>query len=419
MTTLQEALAPRTAQPHEREAAPASLAWVLDALSDPDVDRAGDEYVIVPSAKRPRAFVPANHASAGRQALRQYSNAARAKTRVGSEILALALRSTLPYVATRLRLPATLADASSPGSLAALLADATGVDRPVFTVSVGANRPQAKPVIHVLAPSGDVIAHAKVGWNQVTKPLVVHEHRMLALVGGASPRSFRAPSILFSGRWKGRELLVVRHGGSRSWFQTADLRIPGRATRELSRLGEQQRAPLFRSAFWRQLDGRVTHVAGFGGALGEALAEAVSGIHDRHGESMLSLGFTHGDWAPWNMASLADGLLVWDWERASQLGPLGIDAINFLLQTDIWIRGREPLPAFAQLRTKAGPMLRALGLRSQDPSVLIALLALEIALRQEEGAVAGVRVPARTYGAMRHVVSLVGNDVSSWGRHSP
>jgi hypothetical protein len=406
-------IAPRPVQSPSRAVAPASLMWVVDALSDGNVNGAGDEYVLIPGAKRPRALLPANRARIGAQALRQYSNATRLKTRTGAELLALALRSGLPWVAPTLRLPGTLAQTPTLGSLAALLAEVTGVDHPVLTVSLGASRPQAKPVIQVLAPDGRLIAHAKVGWNQVTKPLVVNEHHMLAHVHRASPRTFRVPSILFAGDWNGRKLLVVRHGGSRSWFRPVDLRIPGAATRELSRLDDQPPTPLLRTRFWHQLDDRVTRVAGAGGGLSEALTTASSRIVDRYAESTLSLGVTHGDWAPWNMASLGSELLVWDWERASERGPLGMDALFFLLQTDIWIRGQEPLSSFEKLRRTAGPLLRALGLRAQDPSVLIALLALEMAVRQEEGAAAGVRVPARVYGAMRHVVSLVDDRISS------
>lgn len=389
--------------------APASLAWVIDALADPESRSLGDEYFVVPNAERPRFLVSGSHRRAARQAVRRSSDATRALARAGAEALALGLLfdGTRSPFRRRVRLP--LGDRTDPGSLSAVLADAAGVDHPVFCVSVGTPRPQSKPVIHVLNETGDLVAHAKVGWNAVTRPLVSHERVMLELAREAAPRSFDVPPILSSGSWNGRELLVVGHAGSRPWYGSAKLRLPIDATSELSQLGARRRERLAETGYWQALRSRVTRVAEARGELADVLTDADEVIDARYGATTLELGLLHGDWAPWNMSSSRRRRVVWDWERGSELGPLGVDALYFLLQTDLWIRGREPEAAFAACRQRASSVLERIGLASQDPELLVALLGLEIAVRQEEGAVAGIPVPARIHRAMRNLPSFTGS----------
>jgi hypothetical protein len=68
---------------------------------------------------------------------------------------------------------------------------------------------------------------------------------------------------------------------------------------------------------------------------GAALARAATDLVERAGATDLRYGAWHGDWAPWNMASLIDTVLVWDWERFTPGVPAGFDAVHYELQKRI------------------------------------------------------------------------------------
>jgi hypothetical protein len=87
------------------------------------------------------------------------------------------------------------------------------------------------------------------------------------------------------------------------------------------------------SPYWSDLRERLAGVADRPD--GAALAAAARDLAARAGDTDLRYGAWHGDWAPWNMATLAGSLLVWDWERFTLGVPLGFDALHYELQRRI------------------------------------------------------------------------------------
>ena len=74
-----------------------------------------------------------------------------------------------------------------------------------------------------------------------------------------------------------------------------------------------------------------------------ALANAADQLVASAGHVELTFGAWHGDWTPWNMATTATTVLVWDWERFGTGVPVGYDALHFDFQRllDPWRRGRR------------------------------------------------------------------------------
>ena len=70
------------------------------------------------------------------------------------------------------------------------------------------------------------------------------------------------------------------------------------------------------------------------------LLDPAAALESRPARRRLAFGAWHGDWTPWNMASTAGGLLVWDWERFATGVPVGFDALHYWLQ----IERRRPPP---------------------------------------------------------------------------
>ena len=119
------------------------------------------------------------------------------------------------------------------------------------------------------------------------------------------------------------------------WQPRVALTAPRLATamREVAACCGTRRSQLRESGYWTRLHGRLTAIAEH--ADGLALLDAAGRIVDSAGKVELTLGAWHGDWAPWNMASLADTLLVWDWERFTPGVPFGFDALHHALQRRI------------------------------------------------------------------------------------
>ena len=64
-----------------------------------------------------------------------------------------------------------------------------GVPRVEVAVSIGRQlRPNLKPVLQIMAPEGDVLAYAKLGWNPLTRSLVENEAAVLRAWSHARPK---------------------------------------------------------------------------------------------------------------------------------------------------------------------------------------------------------------------------------------
>src|SRR5205823_1282440 len=134
--------------------------------------------------------------------------------RAGTAAAAAALGTGLPQRLGRSRLVICVEGNVSDSELPDLvlrhhLARVLGAESVQLAVRVGATRPNGKPVVQVADRSGRVLAYAKVGWNDLTGPLVAAEAAALdALAAGEPPRSFRVARLLHAGGWHGNQLAV-------------------------------------------------------------------------------------------------------------------------------------------------------------------------------------------------------------------
>ena len=84
-----------------------------------------------------------------------------------------------------------------------------------LAVRVGATRPNGKPVVQAMDREGRAVAFVKIGWNDLTRPLVEREGEILEVFRDAgAPASFTTPTLVRRERWQGFELLVVEPIGS-------------------------------------------------------------------------------------------------------------------------------------------------------------------------------------------------------------
>jgi hypothetical protein len=138
---------------------------------------------------------------------------------------------------------------------------------------------------------------------------------------------------MHAGRWGEHEVLV--QSALPVWRPRVELTAPrlASAMREVAMCCGMRRGPLRDSGYWSRLQTRLAAVAAH--ADGTALQRAAERIVAAAGRTELSYGSWHGDWSPWNMASVADAVLVWDWERFTTGVPIGFDALHHALQSGV------------------------------------------------------------------------------------
>ena len=181
------------------------------------------------------------------------------------------------------------------------------------------------------------------------------------------------PRVLHGGRWRGLEVLV--QSALPVWQPRAPLtphRLADAMVDVAGCLGWTTGA-LKGSPYWTQLRARLAAVSDR--PEGSALAAAADLLASRSGDChVLRYGAWHGDWAPWNMANLADTLLVWDWERFAGGVPAGFDAVHHELQRRIQSSGDAAGAVEATVR-RCGELLEPFGV-APDARELTALLYL-------------------------------------------
>lgn len=395
------------------------LMWLGQALGAVPSDEAGDrryQYAVMPSRSRPQMVLSVGERGAGWASLHRHNDAAPLKVRVARELSAWACRAGLAGVVFSPTVPDSAVgyrDGSVPWP--DLIAEVFGRSDLSVAISVGQLRPQIKPILHVTTRAGQPLGHIKVGWNDVTRSLVRHEADILLALAGRGladgdagsrdkpTQALRIPRVLHHGNWHGRDVLVVSDLGGRSWYRRRRTSLPASATGQAGRALGVERGVLGASSFWSELSARakrlVNHEAVDAGIAAD-LAAAFDAVESCHAATEFDFGLMHGDWAPWNMASIGSSLAVWDWERSRIRGPVGFDGAFFRFQVDLWIRGLQPEQALWRSRgSLAQTMLASCASPEVGPAVL-RLVLLEVAVRQLEGVAAGVPVPDRVYRAL-------------------
>jgi len=261
-------------------------------------------------------------------------------------------------------------------SIERFLADVLDAPRTLITMPVGPARANRKPVLQVTDLSGNVLAFAKIGHDDLTRALVDSEGRTLRRLGDAALRHIRVPRVIAHTQWRDLAVLVLeplpvsarqeRPGPARAGLLTA--------IAEISALSS-----------WRgSWADNPFHVR-----LRAALAVAgphgtdLLGVLDAVGrpDPAVALGSWHGDLNPGNVAIRHDQVLVWDWERFEDGVPLGFDLLHHDLQRAITVEGIAPAAAAEQLLTGATGLLGVLGLDRQAAQAAARLYLLTIAAR--------------------------------------
>jgi hypothetical protein len=294
------------------------------------------EYAAVPSARRARLLAPLRPRRVAIGAVRRYAEPQSRAGRLKRHAVVAALRSGASGLLLRDRIRVY----APPGAnhIEAYLRSVLDTDVAV-SIHIGPARANRKPVLQLLDPAGRTVGYAKLGTNPLTRELVRAETRALSTLSGRPLAHLEVPRPLHAGEWCGHEVLVC---SALPVWEPRGRMCPDRlaaAMAGLARSGGTGRGALAESRYWIRLRARLAGVVRHdeGRVLAATARDLVAGA----GGTVLEYGAWHGDWAPWNMASLADRLLVWDWERFGTGVPVGFDPLHHRLQGAI-VRDRVP-----------------------------------------------------------------------------
>lgn len=296
----------------------------------------------LPSGSDPRVVLPARGGRATGGMLRsQYAGGGSLR-----RFKVVALSALVTTGAARL-IPSWRASLDASGSSPALrdwMGRTLGQPYAVGIVLLGPPRANRKPVVMILDARRHLLAVAKIGCNDVTRPLVRHEAAALDEVASALAERVHTPRLLGTSRVGQTEVMMMA---------------------PLPAVDTSRGVP---RGTLVEIVGRISDVAGPGAPLSDTLVhermsplgEAIPRIQAR--TARIPVGAVHGDLHPGNLGTAADGRpVLWDWERWSHGVPRGFDLLHHDLQSWITVDGIAPRDAARRLVASAPGILAPLG----------------------------------------------------------
>lgn len=215
----------------------------------------------------------------------------------------------------------------------------------VSLVLIGPKRANRKPVVLLADEAGQLVGVAKVGYNDVTRPLVAHEASALRELGVAIEGRIHVPSLVDARRIGALEAMMMRPLSALARRRTVSREALIDTVRLVSGVAPGERADLKHALAHPRM---------------HPLEKAVAGISTRTAE--VPFGSAHGDLHPGNLGVASDGRpVLWDWERWMNGVPVGFDLLHHDLQTSIAIDQIDPELAARRLIHSAAEVLAPLG----------------------------------------------------------
>jgi hypothetical protein len=370
-----------------------------------------ERYAVLPSADRPRFFLPLESRRAARAALSSYNALRPPVTRWARRVLAAGMRVGATERVFRDRLTVSVRSDQLRSGLTALLLreHIRGVlGNPDLVLAIGMRPPgpYAKPVLQAFTRDGRPCGYVKVGWNSVTRRLVRTEADFLQAQGNHPFRTIIVPALLHRGRWRDMEISVASPLPSGIRRVRATATLPSlEATREIAEATGLVEAPLARSSYWYRLRRSLEALLAEDPEIAGPVWEHLQRVEERYGDTKLTFGGWHGDWTPWNVARLRGRVVAWDWEQADRDVPLGFDVIHYLFQLPFAGEQSSLRKAVEVSRRRSAAPLRALAVPTSAQLPILSAYLLELFLRYYGAQLAGAGVNARFFPAILEVLA--------------
>jgi hypothetical protein len=287
------------------------------------------EFVVLPARRSPRFLAPVTPRAATANSLEVYSP----QTWLGrawrrSMSVGLRMGVAQQWLKDRVSLPID--------DLQRYLATAAGCEQATVSVSLGTPGVHRKPVFQVMDARGRIRAFAKIGWNHATNELVRREAAALTSLRQHVFSTARVPRVLDAGWYDSNYVLVMEPVGK--GFRRCSEHLDDRHLRFLSELHTLKAGNTGVSVL-QAVAVRIPEIRDSGHHYYAHVLEcAVEHLADGLRSADLPTGFAHGDFAPWNIRTAGDRLVVLDWEYCSDQVPAGWDLFHFLIVSAIELK---------------------------------------------------------------------------------
>lgn len=358
---------------------PASASVARRGSARPPGHETVAEFLVVPSAARPRLLVPAGAAAAAAESVRRYSHALPPAERLVRTVLTAGLRSGVldVLVPDRLRVEVARADRERVESLQAWIGELLG-EPVLLSLGVGTPRANRKPVLQAISRRGRALAFVKLGDTELTRALLRCEGAALQRLAQRPPAGLAVPRLLHLGEWHGIDVLVQSALATPPWTRPRRGDLPLDAMRALVASFDGGRRPAVATAMWERVAAAPARLADQ--ARRELFEQVTQRTADRVGTGReLVIGAWHGDWAPWNMAWVGSQVRLWDWERFAEDVPAGFDPAHWVLSVQTRRLGWRP--ALAGLGEAARAVLPGVGVRPSEVDDVLLLYLVELCRR--------------------------------------
>ncbi|HST81798.1 MAG TPA: hypothetical protein VLL08_08705 [Kineosporiaceae bacterium] len=386
---------------------PAQASLVKRGTTASDGQRVLGEFLLIPSARRPRLLVPAGRPAAAAESVRRFSQALSWPERVLRTVLSAGLRSGAldAAVPDRLRVTVPTEDEHLVDSLQDEVSRLLG-EPVLLSLGVGTPRANRKPVLQAISRRGRALAFVKLADTDVTRGLLVAEAHALTQLAARPPAGLLIPRLIHLGPWNGIDLLIQSALHTPPWLTHSRSSAPHAAMRSLLSAFDAGHRPVTGSAGWQRLVDAPKELTDAARserftAVIEACAVRLDGRELRHSA-------WHGDWTPWNMAWVRDEVRIWDWERFAEDVPAGLDALHYALAP--LAMGTDWDSALRRLHQDAGRVLAPLEIPATDAESVFLMYLLDLGRRYLLAAQPEVGRPLRhrADGLLRYLSTMTG-----------
>jgi hypothetical protein len=263
-----------------------------------------------------------------------------------------------------------------------------------FGISAGTPGPHRKPVLLLLGGDGQPLAYVKIGSSHLSNALVDREVQTLQFLASHPNHSFSTPTVLHSGWWNGRYLVVQSAPAQDMRAAVGDRRVGYLdIPKELASL-HTRRMSLRESGFWEDILLRVRRIPNK--YYRDTLERGVRKADTRLKDEQLPFHLSHGDFTPWNTRYNGEKLYVFDWEHSREAGLPGQDVFHFHFQEMGCVKRQSIETIYAAflrdriLRTRVEAHFESLGLTGVPLELFFSLYRLDQLSNKATDAPAGV-----------------------------
>jgi hypothetical protein len=293
-----------------------------------------EPYVVLPSTKNPRWYVPVKNRAIAESSLAVYQPSLLMAKSL-KQLAILFARSGLYGLPLKNRIFFMKND----GEIRRIF----NVEDLHYAIFAGTEGSHRKVTVQVMKDNGSILGYIKVSCSETIDRLLENETDALRYLGTLQIERGSFPQVIHYGEVNGTRVLVLDTlKGSGSTFSS---RLSGAHIDFLAEVFRKTSQPFkfSESKFACGLEERLDKLNGpLAGLWHKRYQKAMSILYREMGNKVIPFGLCHRDFTPWNTFFHNNKLYVFDWEYAKNDYPPLLDVFHFIIQDGIQVKKLSP-----------------------------------------------------------------------------